>query len=129
MGFVSLQNTPSYTFCFPDYTAAQSSKQPSNESRVFNVTDSSPLNQTSDMSDPVASSPLLKSIDPSSFTDVAVKNSSKSIDPSSFTSTSAEQYVYDSPPTAADEETRAPSSESLQKTGDKMNMNDVLFGN
>ena len=81
------------------------------------------------MLDPITSSPLPKSIDPSSFTDVAVKDSSKSIDPSSFTSTSAERYVYDSPPTAADQETRAPSSESRRKTADKMNVNDVFFGN
>lgn len=123
MGFVCLQNAPSYTFCFTDYPTAHPSKQ------LSNLTDPSPLNQTSDMPDPIASSPLPKSIDPSSFTDVAVKNASKSIDPGSFTSTSAERYVYGSPPTAADQETRAPSSESRRKTGDKMNVNDVLFGN
>lgn len=115
---------------FSDHPAVQSSEQHVNESRVSNLVAYSPLTETSDMSDSVVSSPLSKSIDSSSFTDTAVVNASKSIDPSAFTDTSAKRHVYDSPPTAADQETRAPSkaNESRRKTGDKMNVNDVLFG-
>ena len=81
------------------------------------------------MPDSVVSSPLTKSIDPRSFSDIAAVNASKSIDPSSLISTSAERRVYDSPPTAADQETLAPSeaSESRQKTGDKLNVNNAWF--
>jgi len=118
MGYVCLQNVPSLLFYAPDYPAAQSSKQHSNESRVSNLTDSSPLTDKSAMSHSVDSSPMSKSIDPNSFTDMAVVNASRSIDPSSFTSTSAERQVYDSPPTAADQETWA--SEIRLKTGEKM---------
>ena len=128
---MGLQNVRSYTFYSLDDPAALPSKQHANESRLSNLTDSSPLNETSDMSDSVVSSPLFRSIDPSSFNDIAVVNASKSIDPSSFTSTSAERYVYDSPTTAADQETSAPSkaSKSRRKIGEKMNVNEDLFGN
>lgn len=57
------------------------------------------------------------------------QNMPDSIDPSSFTDTSATPQVYDSPPTAADQE--APPSASItnemsKETGATMNVNDYL---
>ena len=120
---------------FSDHPAAQSFKQQADDVEVSTSVESSPLTETSAMlhiSDSVVSSPVSKSIDPSPFTDTsAVAKVSESIDPSAFTETSPEPHVYDSPPTAADQETQVPSKadESSQKTGDKLNVNDVLLGN
>ena len=51
-----------------------------------------------------------------------------SIDPSPSADTPASSQAFDSPPTAADQETTAPSitNEMNRETGDTMNVNDYL---
>lgn len=71
-------------------------------------------------------------VDPNSQTseNQANKNEEASIDPSSFTDTSGTPQVFDSPPTAADQEASPPASitnEMSKETGATVNVNDYLW--
>ena len=78
---------------------------------------------------PDENTPITVDLNSQTSENQADKNEEASIDPSSFTDNSGTPQVFDSPPTAADQEASPPASitnEMSKETGATVNVNDYL---
>ena len=116
-----------WLFVCLDQPVVQNAHQETDENNVPTSSDPGSF-KTSEQPD--ENTPTIVDPDSQTSENQADKNEEASIDPSSFTDTSGTPQVFDSPPTAADEEASPPASitnKMSKETGATVNVNDYLW--